>query len=229
MTKAPSAGKVKTRLTGLLTSEEAAELNVCFIRDIATTIVTAGPRARGIGCFTPADAEQFYRDLLPNGFGLLAQRGENLSERLANASEDLFRLGFSSVCLIGSDSPTLPVTIFAEAIDILDQHRDCVVLGPSEDGGYYLLGSNRLHRDLFHEIDWSTNKVAAQTLERAQELGLPVHLLESHYDVDDPDHFRRLCSELLGSDGSLVGTLAPSTAPFLRQLIVRKPHLFPGY
>ena len=228
MTKAPAAGKVKTRLTTLLTAEEAAELNCCFIRDIASTIVDAEPHASGIGCFTPAASAKFYRKLLPDSFGLLAQRGKDLSERLINVIEDLLHLGFSSVCLIGSDSPTLPRSVLLEAIGILDDCRDCVVLGPSEDGGYYLLGLKRSHSDLFAGIDWSTNRVFEQTLERAAKLGLPVHLLKCHYDVDTPDNLRRLYSELFDATRSLNRSVAPATARFLRQLISRKPHLFPG-
>jgi rSAM/selenodomain-associated transferase 1 len=226
MSKAPRAGMVKTRLTTVLSPEEAASLNICFLQDIAAAIARLGPRARGVACFTPAEAEQYYRDLLPEAFGLLPQRGKDLSERLINITEDLFCRGFPAVCLIGSDSPTLPICVFDEAIAFLNRPGDCVVLGPSEDGGYYFLGLKQPHRDLFEGIDWSTDKVAAQTLERADRLRLPVYLLPLHYDVDDPESLRRLCRELLGRDKSTSENPAPATALFLRQLIAGKPFPF---
>src|SRR6187200_515339 len=100
MTKAPRAGKVKTRLTPPLTSEEAAALNICFLRDTAAAIEkTVDERmARGIAVFTPTGAQEAYADILPKDFDLVPQRGDPFGERLVCATEDLFRLGFASVC-----------------------------------------------------------------------------------------------------------------------------------
>ncbi len=90
MTKAPRAGQVKTRLTPPLTREEAAALNICFLRDISAAIRRVGGNARGIGCFTPVGNEEMYRDIFPAEFQLLAQRDGDLSQRLVGATEDLF-------------------------------------------------------------------------------------------------------------------------------------------
>ncbi len=160
MTKAPHAGQVKTRLTPPLTAEEAAALNICFLRDIAAAITRVGGNSRGIGCFTPVGAEETYRDIFPIEFHLLAQRGGDLSQRLVGAIEDLIALGFTSVCLINSDSPTAPATVFAEAARVLSSANEAVVIGPSDDGGYYLLGIKKPHPRLFEAIDWSTDRVA---------------------------------------------------------------------
>ena len=110
MTKAPRAGRVKTRLTPPLTSEEAAALNTCFLRDTAAAIAASVREglARGIGIYTPVGEEEAYADILPPEFELIAQRGDAFGERLAFAVEDLFAVGFGSVCLIDSDSPTVP-------------------------------------------------------------------------------------------------------------------------
>ena len=204
MTKAPRAGKVKTRLTPPLTPDEAAELNIRFLRDIAAAIevATADGRARGIGVFTPVGEEAAFDGILPEQFQLVAQRGENFGDRLTFAIEDLLLLGFHSACLINSDSPTVPSQAFVEAVETLSAPGDRVVLGPSDDGGYYLIGVKKLHRQLFSNIDWSTERVLTQTLDRAAELQLAVHLLPKWYDVDDRATLRRLCDELFGKNGA---------------------------
>src|SRR6184192_1099457 len=127
MTKVPRAGQVKTRLTPPLTAEEAAMLNICFLRDIAAAIEKVGAGARGIGCYTPLGAESAYGEILPPDFQLIPQRGENFGARLIFATEDLLNTGFGSVCLINSDSPTLPTYIFAEAVKVLAAPGDVVV------------------------------------------------------------------------------------------------------
>ena len=126
MTKAPRAGQVKTRLTPPLSTEEAAALNICFLRDISAAIGRVGGNARGIGCFTPVGTEETYRDIFPAEFQLLAQRDGDLSQRLVGATEDLFAVGFTSVCLINSDSPTAPTSVFAEAARLLSSPRKSV-------------------------------------------------------------------------------------------------------
>lgn len=225
MTKAPRAGQVKTRLTPPLTPEEAAALNTCFLRDttaaISTAVAEAG--ARGIAVYAPVGAEADYAEILPAEFQLIPQRGEAFGERLIFAMGDLFRLGFESVCLIDSDSPTVPQGAFTEAAIILAQPEDTVVLGPSDDGGYYLVGLKKLHRALFEDIDWSTDRVLQQTIERAQQMKLKVHLLPKWYDVDDRITLRRLCDEFFGPDGSRTeGYPAPATRSYLDGLLKRE-------
>jgi uncharacterized protein len=222
MTKAPRAGQVKTRLTPLLTPEEAAALNTCFLRDTTAAIsITAGEGvARGIAVYTPVGTEADYAEILPVEFQLIPQRGEAFGERLIFAMEDLFRLGFESVCLIDSDSPTVPQRAFTEAVTILARPGDAVVLGPSEDGGYYLIGMKKLHRALFEDIAWSTERVLEQTIERAQQMNLQVHLLPTWYDVDDRMTLRRLCDELFGPIREpAAGYPAPATRGYLDRLL----------
>jgi rSAM/selenodomain-associated transferase 1 len=219
MTKAPRAGQVKTRLVPPLTPEEAARLNRCFLLDTATAIASAaGKTARGIAVYTPVGAETDYVDILPRDFALLPQHGIGFDERLMNAAEDLFRIRFMSVCLINSDSPTVPAEVYAQAAKLLSFEGDRVVLGPSDDGGYYLIGLKQLHCRLFAEIDWSTERVLDQTMQRAAELKLPVELLPTGYDVDDRATLRRLCAELLDSEARSTTEVAPATREFLSAL-----------
>ena len=157
----------------------------------------AATAACGIAVYTPVGAESAYNDILPADFSLLPQRGDKFGERLYFAVEDLFKCGFESVCLIDSDSPTVPAENFAEAVELLSTTEDRVVLGPSDDGGYYLIGVKKPHRHLFEQIDWSTERVLNQTMQRATEIGIEVKLLPTGYDVDDDASLRRLCNELL--------------------------------
>jgi rSAM/selenodomain-associated transferase 1 len=220
MTKAPRAGAVKTRLQPPLTPSEAAELNICFLRDIAAAISEAGEHSKGVGVFTPAGSENEYADILPPDFDLIPQRGEGFGERLTNAADDLLHVGFESCCLINSDSPTATADAFREAVAQLQGADDRIVLGPSDDGGYYLIGMTKWYRHLFQEIDWSTEHVFAQTLKRACEIDLNVHVLPKFYDVDDGATLRRLCEELLSENSR--PDVAPVTRKFLADLIARE-------
>ena len=244
MTKAPQAGRVKTRLVPPLTPEEAAELNKCFLRDtvaaissvcsrrpVAAAISSACSRrpvgdegktasSSPIAVYTPVGAESAYTDVLPADFSLLPQRGDKFGERLFFAVEDLFKCGFDSLCLIDSDSPTVPAESFEQAVELLSTSEDRVVLGPSDDGGYYLIGVKKPHRHLFEQIDWSTERVLNQTMQRATEIGIEVKLLPTGYDVDDDASLRRLCNELLGEQGD--DSAAPSTRKFLAGLVAQK-------
>lgn len=217
MTKAPRAGAVKTRLQPPLTPEEAAALNGCFLRDTAEAIARASEHARGVGVYMPPDSEGDYAGILPPGFDLLLQRGNDFGQRLTHAVEDLFGVGFESCCLINSDSPTVTTEVFRAAVESL-RLNDRIVLGPSDDGGYYLIGMRKPHLRIFDGIDWSTERVFAQTVERARELGLQVDTLPAFSDVDDRASLRRLCDELLCAN---VGG-APATKAFLQQLIARE-------
>ena len=227
MIKAPRAGTSKTRLVPPLTSKEAAALSVCFFRDTVANIesVTASGAADGVSVYTPAVAEGVIDALTPARFGLLAQRGDGFGERLQHAAEDLLNVGYQSLCLIDSDSPTLPRRLLVAAIEALSTPGDRVVLGAADDGGYYLIGLKRIHPRLFSDIDWSTAQVLEQTIERAAEINLEVEVLPSWYDVDCATTLRRLCEEMFATNGDhakeygLDRYRAPHTETFLRRLI----------
>jgi hypothetical protein len=222
MTKAPQPGRVKTRLVPPLTPNEAAELNKCFLRDTAAAIsnATAKNDACGIAVYTPVGAEAAYADILPGDFSLLPQRGHKFGERLYFAAVDLFRCGFNSVCLIDSDSPTVPAANFVQAVKLLTSPGDRIVLGPCDDGGYYLVGLKNPHRALFEQIDWSTECVLDQTIQRAAKISIEVKLLPTGYDVDDAASLRRLCNELLASSSN--DSVAPHTREFLARMVATK-------
>jgi hypothetical protein len=182
--------------------------------------IEAARSACGIAVYTPVGAESTYNDILPAAFSLLPQRRDKFGERLYSAVEDLFKCGFESVCLIDSDSPTVSAENFAEAVELLSTIEDRVVLGPSDDGGYYLIGVKKPHRHLFEQIDWSTERVLNQTMQRATDVGIKVNLLPTGYDVDDDASLRRLCNELLGEQR--YKSVAPNTRRFLADLVEQK-------
>lgn len=199
MAKAPRPGKVKTRLSPPLTLDESAALNICFLQDTTNNIaeVVAQSPAAGLICYTPVGDEAAFDGLLPEGFSLIPQRGEAFGERLLAAAEDILTSGYGAVCLIDSDSPTLPAKALELAVEALIQPGDRVVLGGSEDGGYYLIGLKHLHPMLFESVTWSTASVYRETLERIRDARLDLVELPLWYDVDDAATLAVLEEELL--------------------------------
>jgi rSAM/selenodomain-associated transferase 1 len=226
MTKAPRAGMVKTRLAPPLTQHEAAKLNRSFLRDTADRISSAidetatESAALGVAVYTPLGTEADYENILPEEFFLMPQRGHHFGDRLIFAAEDLFKVGFASVCLINSDSPTVPSQSFSQAVKLLRLPGDRTVLGPCDDGGYYLIGLKSVHRELVEQIDWSTEHVLEQTRQRAAEINVEVKLLPVGYDVDDHATLQRLCGELFGENSR--DGLASNTRKFLTEIIERE-------
>ncbi|WP_027527531.1 TIGR04282 family arsenosugar biosynthesis glycosyltransferase [Bradyrhizobium sp. Ec3.3] len=217
--KAPQPGRSKTRLAGAIGPEAASELSACFLRDVAAAI-EAVPEVlgrRGYGVYAPAGAEDVIRQLLPAGFGLLLQAGEDLGHVLLGATCALLDAGHDCVLLVNGDSPTLPTRLLLQAIEALREPGDRMVLGPASDGGYYLIGLKRPHRQLFTRIAWGTDSVASSTCERAAEIGLATTLLAEWYDVDDIETLRWLQDELAGhSTRFLGGGFAAASRAFLR-------------
>jgi rSAM/selenodomain-associated transferase 1 len=230
MAKAPRPGRVKTRLVPPLTPEAASALSAAFLRDITENIVRAGRDAaiQGYIAYAPAGFEGLFDGILAAGTRLVLADGagdwprgvEGFGRCLLHAVEALFARGHQSVCLLNSDSPTLPTTLLSQATRALAAPGDRVVLGPAEDGGYYLIGVKAPHAHLFAEIAWSTEHVADQTRERAQTLGLELVELATWYDVDDRAALSRLFGELAGRapSGLLTPYPAPATAAALQRL-----------
>ena len=135
-------------------------------------------------------------DVLPPDVRLLEAWWPDFGSCLYGAIDQLLELGHTSAVVLNSDSPTLPTSLLVATAEMLAQPGDRAVLGPSTDGGYYLLGLKSRHRRLFQDIAWSTDQVAGQTLARAAEIGLAVHLLPAWYDVDDAQSLSVLYGEL---------------------------------
>jgi uncharacterized protein len=225
MIKTPRNGFSKTRLSPPLQAEEGAEISRCFLRDTSAAIEALmgdDPFVVGVAVYTPVGSEPELAELLPAQFKMLAQRHGDLGSRLSGAAEDLFSLGSSAVCLVDSDSPTLPLENLRAMAASLKEGADRVVIGPCTDGGYYLVGTNRWHPKLFEEIDWSTSSVYEQTIRRSKEINLRTIELPVWYDVDDKDSLNRLLSELFpewSRDKVPQGAPALNTKKFLHCLL----------
>jgi rSAM/selenodomain-associated transferase 1 len=225
MAKASRPGRTKTRLVPPLSYDEAAAFNTAFLLDVAANIAAADRQTRtgghtvaGYMAYGPPGSEAFFHEILPASIDLIEAWYPNFGDCLFTAIEELLALGHSGAVVLNSDSPTLPTALLAETAEVLARPGDRAVLGPSTDGGYYLLGLKAPHRRLFEDVTWSTAAVAAQTLARAAEIGLDVHVLPAWYDVDEVAALRMLRSELC--DGlSFVRGLTPHRAVHSRRLL----------
>jgi hypothetical protein len=199
MSKAPQAGRVKTRLAPPLTAEEAKELSACFLRDVTENIRQVADSA-GFVAYTPAGTAALFDGMLAPETGLILADGEiaaaaglvGIGRSLVHAAAALFGQGFRAVCLINADSPTLPTSFLRDAVAALLRPGKRMVLGPADDGGYYLIGLQTVEPRLFEGIAWSTAAVAGQTLARARDIGLEAVLLPPWFDVDDGPSMARL-------------------------------------
>jgi rSAM/selenodomain-associated transferase 1 len=241
MAKAPVPGRAKTRLTPLLTPQQAAQLSAAFLRDVTENVRLAAQHAPIQGCiaYAPAGAEALFAGHLAEGTGLvladgspdLPPRVQGFGRCLLHAIQSMLAAGLHeapgdkqrAACVLNSDSPNLPTALLVEAATTLLERPDRVVLGPAEDGGYYLLGMTAPHAHLFEDIAWSTDTVAEETRARVQSLGLELVELAPWYDVDDHTGLARLIEEVSSSSPSTTPSPygAPVTAACLRRIGLR--------
>ncbi|HEY2293531.1 MAG TPA: TIGR04282 family arsenosugar biosynthesis glycosyltransferase [Thermoanaerobaculia bacterium] len=196
-TKPAREGRVKTRLIGDLTPAQAAALHAAFLDDLLDRLREGGGfELRLAWALEPEEA-------VPAGpLPGVRQEGNDLGERLYRALSGAAAEA-GAVMALGSDHPTLPLEIVHRAFERVELGAD-VVLGPAEDGGYYLiaLDSEAVAPRLFEGIAWSTDQVLAATLDRCRELGLAVELLPEASDVDTPEDLRRLAARM-AAEGDL--------------------------
>jgi len=220
MAKASVARRTKTRLVPPLTFDQAAQCNTAFLRDIADNVLAASTKASiaGYVAYGPPDARRFFEENVPREVVLIEASYPSLGDCLDHAIAQLLARGHRAAVVVNSDSPTLPTSLLVETAELLGRPGERAVLGPSLDGGYYLLGVKARHPRLLEDIAWSTQRVTQQTLERAAELHLPVHMLPTWYDVDDVATLKMLLSELSGGQPFAPG-LSPARAHHTRALM----------
>lgn len=192
--KAPIPGTVKSRLGKAIGFEAAAALYQCFAKDLLLTIQKLG--LDRLIFFAPPEAETFVRQWLGEHHHYFAQRGDDLGERMAHAFTTSFELGYTGALLTGSDSPDLPLSYLEKGLLALSQQQ--IVLGPSEDGGYYTLGftPENFTPRVFNNMPWSTPTVYEQTLQILHTQPYPVCQLPTWYDVDTLEDLRHLDQRL---------------------------------
>ena len=191
--KQPSPGQTKTRLCPPLSYTQAADLYECFLRDTLDVMRQVHGVQRVIG-FLPEGAREYFRQLAPE-MGLTCQLGASLGERLDHLLTETLASGSQRAVVMDSDSPTLPPEYISQAFDRLADAD--VVIGPTRDGGYYLIGMKRPQSHLLRQVQMSTPQVLADTLALAESTGLSVSLLPTWYDVDTMADLYQLDEEIV--------------------------------
>jgi len=212
--KRPAPGNTKTRLSPPLSPEQASALYECFLADTLDLIRQVEGVERAIA-YLPADAHDYFHRLAPD-FHLVQQQGPDLGARLDHALTSYLSHGYEHAVIMDSDSPTLPANHLSQAFANLSNGSQ-VVLGPCDDGGYYLIGCNQPVPRLLREVRMSTPTVTADTVRLAGEVGLHLAQLPTWYDVDDGDSLSRLVEEIEALDSHT----AVRTRRFLDQEQIR--------
>jgi len=200
MAKAPRPGRVKTRLTEGLPTDVVTALYRCLLHD--TIALAKSLRTVEVAIMCPAaDVDDLTR-FAGDSVRVVAQHGEGLAAALTSVFEHFAASGGQRVIAFNSDSPHLPASVLEQAFESL---ATCdVVVGPTHDGGYYLVGARASHPDLFHADGMGRSDALATLLARIESLGLSVHLADSFYDID-------LASDLIRLDEELL--IAPAKSP----------------
>ena len=218
--KVPKPGEVKTRLLPDLSPEQASRIYRAFILDTLNATALLKGVKRILAC-NPTRRDPFFKGLADRfGLTLIDQIGKDLGARMRNALVEARRLGFDPAVLIGMDLPTLPAAYIQEAFLRLEKksQKPSLVLGPSTDGGYYLVGCSGSVPPIFDGIAWGTERVLTQTLERITDNPLNAALLPFWYDVDTLQDLRFLTQHLNYLEREAGKPVAPETARVLKTL-----------
>ena len=199
MVRHPYSGTVKTRLSPRLPAAARARLYHAFVADKLEQLRTLRGAIPWL-VYTPPNEEPWFRELAGPGVRLVAQCEGTLGERVAGAFSALFAQ-HAGVILVDSDTPNLPANYLQAAVDAIARAAP-LVIGPADDGGFYLVGLSRPEPRLFDAIEWSSTRTRALTLAAATRLGLPVQLLPPWYDVDRPEDLVRLERDLARDAGA---------------------------
>jgi uncharacterized protein len=191
MAKVPAPGEVKTRLCPPLTPAEAATLAECFLLDRLEQLGRM-PDVDALLAFAPPERRPALHGLVPPRVRLVPQAGADLGARLDRVLTELLAEGYTGAIAVDADSPTLPTAYLRRACALLREGAVDAVVGPCEDGGYYLIGLRAPAPALFTDMPWSTAAVTDETLARARRLGLRLALLPSWFDVDRGEDLARL-------------------------------------
>jgi hypothetical protein len=207
--KHPEPGRVKSRLARVLGPEAASTLYRYFVLDMLGTIIAS--RFPLVVCYTPKGKKDALARWMGEDHSYLPQRGRGLGQRMAFAFQEIFALGCRQAVLLGSDLPDLPTEIIVEAFHALSSHG--AVIGPSHDGGYYLIGFRKdaFAPDGFRGIRWGKSTVLRKSLAKLQGTPAGICLLPQWSDVDTLEDLRALSSRM--GEG---GHPAPRTSRFLK-------------
>jgi rSAM/selenodomain-associated transferase 1 len=207
MAKEPRVGSTKTRLCPPLRFEQAAQLYEALLLDTIDMSSSLEDIDLAIAV-TPPESTSYFERVAPNII-LVPVDCQDIGQCLSKVLTHLLKMGYSKAMALNSDGPSLPIEYIQQAVSSLDGHQ--LVFGPSEDGGYYLVGLKEMHAQIFTGIAWSTSRVLSQTLKKCENMELKVDLLPPWYDIDTAADIERLHKEL--------GTLPTHTLSHTRALL----------
>lgn len=200
MAKVPLAGNVKTRLEPFLSPAECAEFAGCLLRD--TVKKAENSQNQLIIAYTPPENREFFDEFSNQNIQYVAQKGENLGERMFNAFRFAFLEKFDAVVMIGTDSPTFPADFIEQAFGFLETNSDAV-LGKTEDGGFYLIGlRNAAKKEIFENVAWSSGKTFEEVRQNIKNLNLHLRETPGWYDIDEENDLKRLKEEFLHNENA---------------------------
>jgi len=202
--KVPRPGEVKTRLTPFLTPREATQLYSAFLHDALHQYTRLDVDVR---LYLAPPIPEDGLPTLPADVTVHRQCGETLGGRMQRAFDDAFCDEYDRAVIIGTDHPTLPQSFVRRAFSVLGGGAS-VCIGPSDDGGYYLLGMNDYYPTLFESMSYSHAQVFSDTLSRVKTTDAAVTILPQWYDVDTPGDLRRMLDDLRTSSGTAPKTRA---------------------
>ncbi len=212
MAKVPQAGNVKTRLQNILSPEDCETLAGALLKDAVNKAKTVCENT--FIAFSPPDKIEKLKEILPEELNFIAQTGEDLGDKMLNAFQFVFEQKTDSIVMIGTDSPTFPFDFIEQAFEFLETNSE-IVLGKTEDGGFYLIGLRRLHREIFENVPWSSLQTFEKVYTNIQKLGLHLREVPGWYDVDEERDLIQLKNEIQRSENAK--RRASRTAEWLTQ------------
>ncbi len=193
MAKEPRAGLTKTRLCPPFSYQHAAEFAEAILLDTLDLVNQIKEIQLAIA-ITPPTAQNYFEKIIPDQGILVPVEGHDIGECIYYAMTQLLSAGYKKVIALNADGPSLPIEHIYAAIKVLDEKE--VVLGPGEDGGYYLIGVKKIQKNIFKNIEWSTDRVFKKTIENIEKLGLSYEVTPSWYDIDTASDVQRLYAEI---------------------------------
>lgn len=212
-TRVPIAGQTKTRLMPVFTGEECADLHTCFLQDIFEKAKQV--EADLFVFYTPVDQEEKLKNILSEGAAYFPQHGIDLGEKMRNAIQFTLRQGYEKSVLIGSDCPQIEVKSLEDSFETLNDHD--IVIHPTTDGGYYLIGMKKDYKSIWKMKRYGTNTVIRDTLLHMEKEKLKISVGKIYYDIDEPKDLKCLYEDLKTN----AITNCPRTEQYLNQNLQR--------
>lgn len=200
MTRVPVPGRTKTRLMKMISGEECAKLHKCFLLDLFNVFELINDDIDIYLTYTPENSFSILENMVPDYINCFPQRGKGLGEKMLNGFNYLFDKGYTNVTLMGADVPNIQPDDILSSFEALENYD--MTLGPTVDGGYYLIGMKMVHKELFEEkLKWGNKSVLEGTIDIANNLNLRTGLVRKLRDIDTKEDLIAFKQEVEKKDG----------------------------